>query len=497
MNHLTSKSLFLVGAVLTAAFAQSAKAADGAVYIGKIETKESGQPAFVKFASGYFVDDQSVKTDRMHVCGSKAFFVTSNDYFKGLPLGQKAKVKVQLRYVNDQNAYIDADATLKARDYFSGAAVLDVDSRTIENEMNNSNYALNCIGLQGGGGAGAKVQGFKYYSLNGLIVPTNGNLEDRGMKGALILDGSNSSVSGMAVGDYFKAGSTNEGALQTQSLKNVGDFVTRVLRNQIQSSKGVVYYMPDQESFVYKGMKDAFVMAPEKEDGTGKVRILGSPDEYFTDPGLKREYVQIASNNAFQGLMGTTGAGSQYFLKSIDGQAVKDWKSAIDLFSTNYVERSAPLIEFEVRSGERFTSFLVGSRFQEWVSLMRWIILTNDAIYETPRRPLNNNEQATMRELQGPVNRMYEIFSTYNSTRVTEMEKGKRDSLFTDFQAQAKSIVTALTDPKNGMSKYDDRAKTLFTIQKWAQELQKWVDIERSKTSRESVITNDREWHNN
>lgn len=473
--------VLLASSFTTAAWAQNATSASPGkkiAYMAKIEMRQLGDPSYTQFANGVFIDQQSLKSSVVHRCEGRTLLVTSNDLLKGLNLGQSVKVKIRIQYgkvPNENNIFLDADASIRGRDYFSGAALLEINSGS---EVTTD--VLACVGLNNAGEM-VSVMGFKYYSMMELPPLPLQEGYDKGFRGALGLDKTGQIPVGLMLGNYFARNEAKpEEYLKPRPFAPIAEFASRVFQGRTQSSKGLVYYFPNSEQFVVKGGKDAFVMGPERDDGTGRVRIYGAPEEILSGNGSS-ELSGLSISNSFSGLARTLASDQlTMYLKSVDGHPASEWETALRLLS-GYLERSSPTIEYEVSgTGGRTVSFLVGDVYLENLSKIRWIHANGTAILDSdkdngPRRALKDNERNVLNQIIQPLNRIYEAFSKNPPGLVVDMPEAGRRKHYENLLRDSEAVMNILMPPPNRTGKFPLTAKTMSQIQSWVAELDKYI----------------------
>ena len=472
-------SLFRILSILTLLAGPSVALGGPQAYSGKIGYQSLGSRPYTQFASGFFVDEQSASTRGFHVCSGAVRMVTSNDFLKSKPLGSSVTVKLQLAYKNGETVFQDFPATIEGRDYFSQSAVLSFNDRDVQSRLSSLGSALSCVGLNNGGSS-ATVLGYKYNQLN-LSKSSFNKSSDRGLNGGAVLDGSSYPI-GVLSKDYWYKG-TKDGGFQVYQFSSVKKFVARVSRGQIESSKGLITYLPNQEAFVYAGKKDSFVLTPYQG---GRVEIHGSPDEVLQGSEFVNQFRQKSHNNAFSGFKATFGANNKYLLKAIDGQIVGSWSSVIGKLSS-YPERSNPLVEFEVVQGGRSVmSLIAGNEYLEYLSMIRWIGFSGNALFDG--RPLNSKERQVFSEMSSALNSLYQDLASYNVQEVAQQNRQKRIQLFNNMVQNIKPVMSPFFEGKSRMPRFRQKDKTLFRIQEWILSIDKWLQVERTSLTMGSAI---------
>ena len=511
INH--NLGLRTLGLVLILAFcntiANEATAANNVnIFIGKLKIiEEESTRSYTRFGTGFLIDNRSITSDGFHSCSNEVKLLGTNYFFKGRRLGSKVEVQFHLPYTNGRRGFYSRQATLIGRDYFSGLAVLEFKDGNLIDDF-AAGFNLVCTGLKSVGNP-KQALGFKYYRMkesNHFLKKS----KDRGLNGALVFSDQNTGI-GFLSPQYFYSKKDSDNGLKVMTFDRMldsdpdpdsnPDYITQIYTlDQVESFKGMINYLPDQERFYYEGEKDAFVLAPisakrakDLSIPSNRVIILGAPEEVIQNWDRDTYFSRKSVHNAFSKLHTKFDTGSKanslvYAIKSIEGTEVSDWNSVIDILSNGRVKGN---LNFEIdiyQDGQPPFSFLTGNRHFEQLSLIRWYvsqgILTGHAVKDKrknkPSRKLTQKELNVFTNIEAPVNDLY--IST-----IAHMTLPNQRAYYKQMSNSVNEIIKHLykySRRTRTMMPRFQKGNTILYIQSKIIGIQKWISTEQSSMTR-------------
>lgn len=452
----------------------AATAEDATLTVGKVHFSPGAvqSVSLSEFGTAFAIEEGQV--DRHHVCGdlNKVYFVSANSLFRGQKLGAPISVQFPLEFnQGEQRGYINVPTILKARDAFSGIAMLQVKSPALD-VLRDLKIQLHCVGLQSVGEAKAnKIYGYPFHALEGVLVRPD--YPDRGLRGALGVIQTDKSVQmvSMVVKDYTAEAGKDKDLIH-RPLSEVATFAQDAAREKgkVGGTKGALTYLPDGEAFEFLGKKDVGIFRPlttatgsafglQLEKFGDRVELLGGPEELgelFANKNPERniDTRTMAGSNGFLRLSQTLKLDPNNRLivvKSINGIEARSWKQFETQVASLGVYPGAlfELEIFEVKpasgsSPARVETFTVavGLQSYEYASLMKRRI----ALALANRSGVSGGEIATLERLRPMVEEMFNAMMHHaaQGTAVLKKQEDQRRQHFDALRSRIRAVYNEL-----------------------------------------------------
>ena len=137
----------------------------------------------------------------------------------------------------------------------------------------------------------------------------------------------------------------------------------------------------------------------------------------------------------------------------------------------------------------------------EYVSLMRWVSLSGRAILDLDKngtvRNLEEKERSYMHKISNDLSILFKSMEAYDESYVMTMSHREKAKYFSEIDKTIQNIKNTFFAKDNPEGEFRMENKTMYSIQSWILDIEKWMATQRGSLGRNTIQTRENDFDGN